>query len=67
MSTNENPEQEVAQLMSIPFMPNNSHNIQYRIDWWSKKSIPDVEDKGGSFNLNLYLQFLKYRNDEFNI
>jgi hypothetical protein len=40
------------------FIPLNYPLIR-RIQWWRKKSMND--DKGGSFNVELYLQYCKIK------
>ena len=40
----------------------NVMNIQQLINWWQSKKLP--QEKGGSFNLPLYLEILKIRNNE---
>jgi len=37
-------------------------NIQHIKTWWETKKLP--QEKGGSFNLELYLQILKIKNNE---
>ena len=37
-------------------------NIQQLINWWQSKKLP--QEKAGSFNLELYLQILKIKNNE---
>lgn len=61
--TKNNNKDHVLTLGQLPFMPNSQPNIQKIEDWWRNKSIPDVEDKGGSFNRELYYQFLKIVNN----
>lgn len=40
------------------FIPLN-YPLVRRIQWWRKKSMND--DKGGSFNVELYLQYCKIK------
>ena len=37
-------------------------NIQHIKTWWETKKLP--QEKGGSFNLELYLAILKIKNNE---
>ena len=40
-------------------------NIMKVITWWKDKSMPGVyKDKGGSFNLDLYLDYLQVINEQ---
>lgn len=50
---------KVEELEKIPYMP-MPYNLAYSMRWWKTKSIPDVEDAGGSFNLDLYFQIMNY-------
>ena len=52
-----NNEIEQLKVEKIPFMP-TPFNLAYSMDWWKTKSIPDVEDAGGSFNLELYVSIM---------
>jgi hypothetical protein len=56
---------KVEGLEKIPFMP-MPYNLAYSMRWWKTKSIPDVEDAGGSFNLDLYFQIMNYHLQEPN-
>ena len=40
-------------------------NIMRVITWWKKQSMPGIyKDKGGSFNLDLYLDYLQVINEQ---
>ena len=39
-------------------------NLQYIMNWWKKKSIPACEDKGGTFNYQLYMRYLDIVNNQ---
>jgi|688.fasta_scaffold22691_7 hypothetical protein len=54
---------EQLNVEKIPFMP-MPYNLAYSMRWWKTKSIPDVEDAGGSFNLDLYFQIMNYHLQE---
>ena len=56
---------KVEKLEKIPYMP-MPYNLAYSMRWWKTKSIPDVEDAGGSFNLDLYFQIMNYHLQEPN-
>lgn len=38
-------------------------NLQYIMEWWKNKSIPACEDKGGTFNRDLYMRYLEIVNN----
>lgn len=52
---------EMNEVEQIPFMPTPTTDIEYKMNWWKSKSISGVEDKGGSFDLELYISYLKCR------
>ena len=42
-------------------------NIKFISDWWIKQSLrSELKDKGGSFNVNLYLDYLAIINEQPN-
>jgi hypothetical protein len=39
-------------------------NIAKAVKWWKTKSLPGIyKDKGGSFNLDLYMKYLEVINE----
>lgn len=62
MNNKDNNQDSVEQL---PFMKNPQTDIEYKMNWWKNKSISGVEDKGGSFNMQLYLDYLRIRKSSF--
>lgn len=42
-----------------------SLNIKFISDWWKKQSLRgELKDKGGSFNIELYLDYLSVINEQ---
>jgi hypothetical protein len=51
----------------IPYPDHLRSQIKVYINFWSKKSLgKGLKDKGGSFNLNLYLDYLEVVNSQVN-
>jgi hypothetical protein len=49
----------------IPYPKERKVNITRMKTWWIKQSLPGyLMDKGGSFNVNLYLDYLEAINQQ---
>jgi hypothetical protein len=40
----------------------NKRLLQDQIRFWTTQSLPQCEDKGGSFNFDLYIRYLEAKN-----
>ncbi len=49
----------------IPYPKERKANIKQMEKWWTKQSLPGYcQDRGGSFNINLYLDYLSVINEQ---
>lgn len=55
---------KVFKSFSIRYKQKSIHRHNFYVaSWWKRKSISGVDDKGGSFNDELYRRFVEIQND----